>query len=502
MSLRPPHWLEMLEYVVLVLAAISLVIALASGELIFPSFALLAALGFNLVNRLRLEKRLKRRVSGVLHQMHRDMVQQLQAFFEEQRLPRPLPPPPEPDLDQPLQAYLESLEESISGVVQYINHQALGDRIHFLEQENAQLKADFQVLRRSLQEKMTTELPIPSAVPPTLAGNWSLVWSEYQWNLLYRFVTHEGGLVALHLSPDGRLLATLGGDRLLKIWSLANGQWLAEAPAGDLALHRVLFLGLPAGGYGLVTGGEEETLRLWHLSPREEGQYQLRQEKILGEHQAPVFALAGDPEGKGFLSGGYDQTLIYWQWPQGHHLWQGEGEDQGIQSLFWWAGDGEDSPSWWAVGGTEGQVSLWRSQEKHPCAQWTLSGGAVLCLAGSHQGHLLVAGLADGSLWYWTLNDTIAQTSPAQPQRLAAHQGEVRGLAFSPDGEFLFSGGQDGQVKIWRCDRGQIRGDGTVAGPDGHTPRGEAVCNLALSPDGELLVVGFAGGQIQVWLRA
>src|SRR5262249_52880773 len=63
-----------------------------------------------------------------------------------------------------------------------------------------------------------------------------------------------------------------------------------------------------------------------------------------------------------------------------------------------------------------------------------------------------------------------------------AHQGEVRCLAYSPDGSLIATGGTDGQVRLWRS------GDGTLVRSDpGHF---DVVNTVAFSPDGTFLYSG------------
>src|SRR5262249_25046656 len=76
-------------------------------------------------------------------------------------------------------------------------------------------------------------------------------------------------------------------------------------------------------------------------------------------------------------------------------------------------------------------------------------------------------------------------------QNLQGHMGEVRSVAFSPDGQRLASGSYDKTVLLWQPWTGQVE----------HSLQGHAapVWSVAFSPDGTLLPSASAAGTIRLW---
>jgi len=74
---------------------------------------------------------------------------------------------------------------------------------------------------------------------------------------------HEGTVLAVSVSADGRTLASGGADRMIRLWEMPTGRALAHWEAHDAEITALAFL---ADRRTLVSGAADGLIKLWDLS--------------------------------------------------------------------------------------------------------------------------------------------------------------------------------------------------------------------------------------------
>jgi WD40 repeat protein/serine/threonine protein kinase len=275
---------------------------------------------------------------------------------------------------------------------------------------------------------------------------------------------HGGLAFCVAFSPDGRRLAS--GDMLgqVKVWDVAGGN---EAFALPGHTRRVGSLSFSPDGARLATAGEDGTLRVWDVGARKE-LFALR------GHGEKVLAAAYSPDGKALASLGSDGAL---------RVWGASGERRGsVQDGGQCLAFSPDGRHIAVAGG--GGVRLREAATGKVARSLHGQVASVNALAFSPDGRLLAAAGQDYSVRVWGVSDGRELFS------LKGHLGPVFGVAFSPDGLRLTSASFDGTLRVWQAD------DPEALTLDGHAG---PVYGLAFSPDGARLASAGGDRAVRVW---
>ncbi|MER5268412.1 protein kinase [Actinosynnema sp. NPDC002837] len=130
-------------------------------------------------------------------------------------------------------------------------------------------------------------------------GLWDLVDPGTEWTIL---PGHDGVAIDVEFSPDGSVLATGGGDRLVKLWRVKDGVEVGVLTGNDAPVRRVAW---SPDGRTLATASQDTVVRLWEV----DGARQLAR---LDRHGAELNDLAFDPSGELIASVGADGTARLW----------------------------------------------------------------------------------------------------------------------------------------------------------------------------------------------
>ncbi len=127
----------------------------------------------------------------------------------------------------------------------------------------------------------------------------------------------------------------------------------------------------------------------------------------------------------------------------------------------------------------------------------TFGRGTLNELTWSPDGKALAAA---GSLGVWIYD---AASLSAEPRLLEGHSRETLGVAFSQDGKLLYSASQDGTVKKWNADTGELTQTSGLFNDFkdevGEQKRGPEVWALGFSPDRTRLATGRLDGTVLLW---
>lgn len=508
---NPRHWLEFAEYTFLVASVLGTAITLLSGQAIYMALPMSVSLLLNLINRLRLEQQMKRRITTAMLRLQEEISedilslenQVLDQLSQSKQLILPYSPraqetpsivphqvreeitvlqtqiksclsqlealhlqPTNKDIAGQkrslalLQDQYANLEKSLSEVMEYLkNNSSLPTRVNYLEQELGQISAAIADLQNQINYRIDPKINLSEPVTAIQVASPESVENQTQSPLSAPVAPLSGSPVTLPslTSSSWRCIYTLNG----------HSDWVRS-------------LAISPDGKTLVSGSFDKTIKLWHLP---DGQLI----DTLSKHSKGVFSVVITPDGQTLASGSWDETIKLWQLDTGKLIHTLTNHSGSVRSLAI-APDGETLIS----GSFDATIKLWSLKKRQLISVLTESAGQVYAIALSPDGQTLASGGEDGIITLWRL-DTCKQLAILTGNSVNAiyRASTIWSLVISPDGETLACGSGDGTIKLWQIYTRELLGIF-----HGHSGQ---VMSLVISPNGQTLSSGSVDGTIKLW---
>jgi WD40 repeat protein/energy-coupling factor transporter ATP-binding protein EcfA2 len=265
-----------------------------------------------------------------------------------------------------------------------------------------------------------------------------------------RLKDHTAEVMGLSFYPNGKILASSSAtnDNNIKLWSV-DGKLLPPLQ-GSGHTYWVRNVRFSPDGQMLASAGYDKTVKLWNIDKAGRGKLQ----RTLEGHTHYVYDVKFSPNSQTIASSGRDGTII---------LWNRDGNrnetlrDKSIP--------------------TEQDYRVY-SIDFHP-------NGSILASAGYREGSV--------NLWKLTTQGNKQPIPLGKPED--RHQEIVHIVKFSPDGNLLASGSQDGNVKLW-----QVKdGSGTLIGTINVSGGRSLIGGLDFNSDGSIIASASDDETIKLW---
>ena len=261
-------------------------------------------------------------------------------------------------------------------------------------------------------------------------------------------LNHPGGAVTVAFGNGGAHLFSGGYDGMVREWDLARR---SQARLFKGAEGTVWSIDVSPDGKQLAAAGEDALIRIWELD-------RPTKPMLLHGHTRNVWQVRFSPDGKRLASGSFDQDARLWDPKSGRALKRLVGHSQAVVGL-----DFSPNGKLLVTGGDDSTLRYWRASDGMPLK--TVDNGThVDMIAFSPDGQWIASGGHPrgtvGEIWHEITGlgqdgDAVRlwRTKDAALVAGLPHPDDTYLVSFSPDGQWLVTSGEDGRFRLWRLTR-------------------------------------------------
>ncbi len=286
----------------------------------------------------------------------------------------------------------------------------------------------------------------------------AIVRDTHSGEILALLPDHGATVQAAALSPDMRFAVSASGQGRIYLWNLENGPVVEPTKNYSGHFGAIYTVSISPDGRRFVTGGWDNAVRLWC---RETGDLL----HAFTGHSRQVISSAFSPDGRLVLTGSADSTARLWDVEAGglvRVFSQGAGRINAVAF----------SPCGRRIltGGSDGVARVWSEETGELLLSFAYGEGWVVSAAFSDDGKWLLTGHLDGrARLIDAVSGDLLRTFPATGTA-------VRLVRFFPGSSRVFFLGNDGRAMIWSTvvDYPTTFGEWVAALPPGNDARPDA----------------------------
>ncbi len=319
------------------------------------------------------------------------------------------------------------------------------------------------------------------------------LWDVQNGREVQRFTGHKGGVSAAAFSPDGRLVLTGGNDKTARLWEVASGKELRVFTGHTDGLTAVAF---SPDGLTILTASGDDTARLWDPATGQE----IRE---FNGHTGLVSDAVFSPDGRTILTGSFDNTARLWDAATGQPIRTFIPADTGNSNRRVTSVAFSPDGKFVLIGSDDRMAYLWEAATGQGICTFTGHTDTVNDVAFSPDGKYVLTGSEDKTARVWQSNNC------QEVRQYVGHESGVKAVAFSPDGLYVLTGSEDDTARLWAAPAAAPLRTFNHQSPNftffTYTPEGVKVVthvgvnSVAFSPDGKFVLTGGDDGVARLW---